>query len=240
MTYVILAPKYGILQGPVDASLQLHPCFHGRAFKDFVKSLPSDETDDDFACFDACPMPPVPPAAPVPPTAAVPPAAPVAAAVPQAFVPVPVAPGPVVAVPEAVIPVPPAPVPTIAAPQAVVPLLAAPGPTAAAPLAVAHEDPLFLPESSPTPEPDVNTFMSFLAWWLEVDTECKKIEEEYSFYLKALDIDRAAQALIEFLIAIHNGQQNLSRQRRAALDVKIQPGSSISGLFIHNTLTFHV
>jgi hypothetical protein len=82
--------------------------------------------------------------------------------------------------------------------------------------------------------------MSFLSWWLAVNVEARKIEEEYNFFLRAKDVDQAAQALIKFLVAIHAGQANLSRERRAALDVKIQPGSSISGLFIHPNLTFQV
>jgi hypothetical protein len=236
----MLAPKYGVLQGPINAgSLQLHPCFYARVFKDYVKSLPSDETDDSFECFDTCPKPTAPlepppiiiapqagPVVAAPqarPVVAVPQAGPVIVA--QAVVPVPVALGPVIAAPQAG--------PVIVAPRAVIPVPVAP---------MLHEDPLFLPESSPTPDPDDKKLplMSFLSWWLAMDAEVRKIDEEYSFYLKAKDLDRAAQALIEFLTAIHAGQSNLSRERRAALDVKIQPGSSVSGLFIHANLTFHV
>jgi len=77
-------------------------------------------------------------------------------------------------------------------------------------------------------------------WQNRAAAEIVESPDEYQFFLKAPDVDVAAIALCEFLIATHSGEKNLRLARRNELRVKIQPGSSVEGLFWHGNVTFHM
>jgi hypothetical protein len=73
-----------------------------------------------------------------------------------------------------------------------------------------------------------------------LEREINALADEGDFFLKAEDVGTAAQGLVEFIVAQHSGQSNISRERRAELKVKIQAKPSISGLFFKSDATFHV
>jgi hypothetical protein len=58
--------------------------------------------------------------------------------------------------------------------------------------------------------------------------------------LKAEDVGSAAQGLVEFIVAQHLGQSNISCECCAELKVKIQAKPLILGLFFKSDATFHV
>ena len=250
--------------GPISGTCSTpHPCFQRRVFQDYVNSLPNQEQDE-IQCFDDCP-PPVQQNAPI---AQAPDPAPAHTPIVATAVPGPAEPQApqALAVPPSVVIHQPAPTHLEPQPMAV-PIVApavlgpaepqAPQALAIPPPTVIHQPtarvPLFLPErNTPSPPGDVddgfatpppsteNVHLSLTGWWLQVSNEIDKSDDESNFYLKAQNLDDAAQALIEFLVAIHSGQRNISRQRRDALKVRIQAGSSLTGLFVNSGLTFHV
>jgi hypothetical protein len=81
------------------------------------------------------------------------------------------------------------------------------------------------------------TYTSVSSWQSCVTRDVATSPEE--FFLKAPDVGSAAKALVEFIAASHLGQ-GLTLARRAELGVKIPAHSSVAGLFITDTITFHV
>jgi hypothetical protein len=84
-------------------------------------------------------------------------------------------------------------------------------------------------------------FTELQHWRDVIDSNLKESDEdEGQFFMTANDIDLASRALLEFIIAQHSGEDNLSRPRQSTLYVRIRKHSSIAGLFFSSSVTIFV
>jgi hypothetical protein len=201
--------------GPISPySIQPHPCFHARVFADFQSVCKRDDPETPLQCFQSCPRRALPPS----PTLAD--QSPTSSALrndsdvspTSAFTP-----------------------PTT---RSLLFLRDSPTPPPVEDLLLASPFQFLStnPLHSLLPEDD----LSLSSWHYQIETDLSNSDDEAQFFLQAQDVDTAAQALSEFVLAIYSGQNDLSRQRKAELRVKIHPGASIAGMFFRNNMTFIV
>jgi hypothetical protein len=105
--------------------------------------------------------------------------------------------------------------------------------------------PLFFGEMSPIlgtnatlPDSPPPKYSSFTSWQLAVQRLITLDLCEDEFFLKAPDVDSAANGLMEFVVS-HYTNQVMSVARRAELNVKIPGHSTLTGLFTNN-IVFYV
>jgi hypothetical protein len=249
-----IAPSFGLLKGPITSdSNEPHPCFHARVFWNFQSACASNKVEV-IECLETCTQSKLeestdapahqPSTQPLPAICQLPSVQPLSVQVTHQPPPV----QPLPAIIHQPLPIQPLSatqlLPAIHQPPPIQPLPATihqPPPIQLLPVVQQVEVPLFIPDS-PSPPPASTAgnhlpYVSLTSWRLQVDAELSSSDEEHHFFLKAENVDSAAQALLEFLVSIHSGQDNISRARRTELKVKIQPGASISGLFFTQNLT---
>lgn len=90
----------------------------------------------------------------------------------------------------------------------------------------------------PRPSRPVHTELQH--WRDVIDDNLKESNDEEQFFMTANDIDIASQALLEFVMAQHSGEDNLSRSRQSELKVSIRRHSTIAGLFFSSYVTLFV
>jgi hypothetical protein len=206
--------------GPISPnSTELHPCFPARIFFDFQTAQVQDPSDpgDKPACFESCPLLQV---------------ALFSSHNPEDFS---------VTFPDVESPLaaPVSPFHSPSFPTSTLPPLESPSPastlfsrTSLSPLSeIVTLPPSLIP---------INSRLQISSWRLGLGITIDQCEDDAEFFLKAPDIDNAAQALMEFFVAKYSGSANLSRDWQTALRVKIQCHLSVSGLFFNHNVTFHV
>jgi hypothetical protein len=75
------------------------------------------------------------------------------------------------------------------------------------------------PIDPPRPSRPVHTELQH--WRDVIDDNLKESDDEQQFFMTADDIDIGSQALLEFIMAQHSGEDNLSRSRQSELKVSI-------------------